>query len=101
MPEVNNGHEIEELFGADSPLSTVLAGYFPRQEQLEMARAVSSALQMRERLVVEAGPGKSTAGDAGAVILVDSSRTALATPRPGTDALGRPALSRISTSITH
>ncbi|SVD46275.1 uncharacterized protein METZ01_LOCUS399129, partial [marine metagenome] len=54
---VNNGHEIEELFGAASPLSTVLAGYLPRQEQLEMARAVSSALQTRERLVVEAGTG--------------------------------------------
>ena len=52
---MNNGHEIEELFGSASPLSTVLAGYFPRQEQLEMARAVSSALQTRERLVVEAG----------------------------------------------
>ena len=54
---MNNGHEIEELFGAASPLSTVLAGYLPRQEQLEMARAVSSALQTRERLVVEAGTG--------------------------------------------
>ncbi len=54
---MNNGHQIEQLFGAASPLNTVLAGYLPRQEQLEMARAVSDALQTGERLVVEAGTG--------------------------------------------
>ena len=54
---MNNGHQIEQLFGAGSPLSTALAGYSPRPEQLEMARAVSDTLQRGERLVVEAGTG--------------------------------------------
>ena len=57
LPVVTNGHEIEQFFGSASPLTTVLAGYSPRQEQLEMAQAVSDTLLTGGRLVVEAGTG--------------------------------------------
>ncbi|MEE8236216.1 MAG: ATP-dependent DNA helicase, partial [Gammaproteobacteria bacterium] len=57
LAAVDNGHQIEQFFGSASPLSTVLAGYSPRREQLEMAQAVSDTLLTGERLVVEAGTG--------------------------------------------
>ncbi len=57
LAAVDNGHQIEQFFGSASPLSTVLAGYSPRREQLEMAQAVSETLLTGERLVVEAGTG--------------------------------------------
>ena len=57
LPVVTNEHQIEQFFGSASPLTNVLAGYSPRQEQLEMAQAVSDTLRTGGRLVIEAGTG--------------------------------------------
>lgn len=51
------GSSLRDLLGADSPLATVLPGFAPRPEQLEMADAVATAIRCREHLVVEAGTG--------------------------------------------
>jgi ATP-dependent DNA helicase DinG len=47
----------EPMFMAGGPLSKVLQGWEPRQQQLEMAEAVSDALDNRGQLLVEAGTG--------------------------------------------
>ena len=49
--------DLEDLFGADGPLASALPGYRVRDGQLAMAREVSSAMQTRSTLVVEAGTG--------------------------------------------
>ncbi len=44
-------------FGPDGPLQQTLEHYSIRNEQLQMASAVASALESRETLIVEAGTG--------------------------------------------
>jgi len=46
-----------ELLGPDGPLSRALPGYEPRPSQLEMARAVETALRTDQVLICEAGTG--------------------------------------------
>ncbi len=45
------------FFGPDGTLSRYFAGYEPRQEQAEMAQAVTAALNDGDTLMVEAGTG--------------------------------------------
>jgi len=45
------------LLGADGPFSTELAGFAPREAQVQMAEAVEQALENGDSLVVEAGTG--------------------------------------------
>jgi ATP-dependent DNA helicase DinG len=48
---------IESAFADDGPLSAAVPGYRLRQQQVEMAQAIASAIAGNERLVVEAGTG--------------------------------------------
>ncbi len=58
VPRVVSPDEIEAIFSADGPLSTLLPGYAPRRAQIDMALSVASCLgTARGRLVVEAGTG--------------------------------------------
>jgi ATP-dependent DNA helicase DinG len=45
------------VFAADGPLAAQVAGYHPRAQQVEMARAILKAVQSGEMLAVEAGTG--------------------------------------------
>ncbi len=47
----------EAMFATDGPLSKVLQDWEPRQQQVEMAQTVSSVLNERGKLLVEAGTG--------------------------------------------
>ena len=47
----------DDVFAADGPLSALLPGYAPRDEQRAMAAAVERAVMRREALVCEAGTG--------------------------------------------
>jgi ATP-dependent DNA helicase DinG len=49
--------DIEDIFGADGPLSQALPGYRPRASQQRMAEHVAATLAGRGRLLVEAGTG--------------------------------------------
>ena len=49
--------DMDEIFSADGPFNNVLPHYRPRPQQLEMTRAIFSALERRARLVAEAGTG--------------------------------------------
>lgn len=44
-------------FDLDGPLARLAPGYKPREQQLQMSRAVARALSRRQALVVEAGTG--------------------------------------------
>ena len=48
---------LDDLFGPDGPLARAVAGYRPRQAQLELAQAVQAALEEGGLLVAEAGTG--------------------------------------------
>lgn len=48
---------VEEIFGEGGSLEKSLPGYESRPEQVEMARAVTAAIEAGEHLVVEAGTG--------------------------------------------
>lgn len=48
---------LRELFSADGALARALPGYRPRAAQLRMAEAVAETLDLRGRLVIEAGTG--------------------------------------------
>ena len=48
---------LSRIFGPSGPLADALEGFRPRREQLEMAEAVSDAIEARTSLVVEAGTG--------------------------------------------
>ncbi len=50
-------YDIDHYFGPESPLADSLQGFKPREGQLDMARAVSEALESGHDLVVEAGTG--------------------------------------------
>jgi ATP-dependent DNA helicase DinG len=49
--------DLEEIFGADGPLSQALPGFTPRASQQRMALQVADTLARRGRLMVEAGTG--------------------------------------------
>ena len=49
--------DVENILGADGRIARRLSSYETREEQLEMARAVQSALRENTPLVVEAGTG--------------------------------------------
>jgi ATP-dependent DNA helicase DinG len=46
-----------EVFAADGPLAAAIPGFAVRDEQLEMAERVATALETAEHLVIEAGTG--------------------------------------------
>ena len=48
---------VEEIFGGGGSLEKSLSGFESRPEQLEMAKAVSRAIENEEHLIVEAGTG--------------------------------------------
>ncbi len=48
---------VEELFGTGGKLAAALPGFEPRDEQLDLARAVAEALDQEEHLLAEAGTG--------------------------------------------
>jgi ATP-dependent DNA helicase DinG len=49
---------VERVLGADGPVARAMGdGYEARQQQLEMARAVSETMESRSHLLVEAGTG--------------------------------------------
>ncbi len=49
--------DLERVFAADGPLARAVPGYRPRAQQLEMARAIETAIENRSVLVAEAGTG--------------------------------------------
>ena len=49
--------DIDDILGPDGPLAGSLPGFRPRRAQLQMARAVTDALEQRTALFVEAGTG--------------------------------------------
>jgi DNA polymerase-3 subunit epsilon/ATP-dependent DNA helicase DinG len=53
----NIGEAVEQIFGAGGSLEKTLTGFESRPEQVEMAKAVSDAIENGEHLVVEAGTG--------------------------------------------
>lgn len=48
---------ISKTFSADGALGKAIPGFQPRQAQLDMAEAVSQAIEKKSQLVVEAGTG--------------------------------------------
>ncbi len=48
---------ISKTFSADGALGKAIPGFQPRQAQLDMAEAVSQAIEQQSQLVVEAGTG--------------------------------------------
>ena len=51
------GEDLDALLAEQGPLAQTLRDYEPREEQAAMLRAVASALENDERLMVEAGTG--------------------------------------------
>ena len=49
--------DLARIFASDGPLAKQIEGYVPRVGQVEMAEAVSNAIENHEHLVVEAGTG--------------------------------------------
>jgi ATP-dependent DNA helicase DinG len=49
--------DIDDILGPDGPLAGSLPGFRPRRAQLQMASAVTDALEHRTALLVEAGTG--------------------------------------------
>ncbi len=48
---------LNKVFAADGPLAETIAGYKPRQQQLEMALAIEEAIANNQQLIAEAGTG--------------------------------------------
>ena len=48
---------ISKIFSAEGALGKVIKGFQPRKAQLQMAEAVSTAIQSSEQVVIEAGTG--------------------------------------------
>lgn len=49
--------ELEALFGSDGLLAKTIPGYRPRAAQVEMAEAISRAIEEKKHLIAEAGTG--------------------------------------------
>ncbi|HWT71341.1 MAG TPA: ATP-dependent DNA helicase, partial [Oxalicibacterium sp.] len=56
-PPVRHDTEIEQLFGAGSPLGQAVGGFRPRPSQTEMAKAIANAIGNQQTLIAEAGTG--------------------------------------------
>ncbi|MBN2216583.1 MAG: helicase [Pirellulales bacterium] len=69
---------VDDILGPSGRIAARLAGYEPRGEQLEMARAVDDAMRQGHHLVVEAGTGvgKSFAYLVPAILLTAGEKTA-------------------------
>ncbi len=52
-----NHEDINQFFSENGPLSEAIDGYQPREEQIEMADAIATAIDDHETLIVEAGTG--------------------------------------------
>jgi len=50
-------YSVADLLGAEGPIAAYLRGFAPRDEQLHLAEAVSSALTQQSTLIGEAGTG--------------------------------------------
>lgn len=48
---------ISKIFSAEGALGKVIQGFQPRQAQLEMAQAISTAIEANQQVVIEAGTG--------------------------------------------
>ena len=49
--------ELESFFSRNGALSKVIAGYQPRAAQIEMAEAISNAIELKRHFIAEAGTG--------------------------------------------
>lgn len=49
--------DVERIFASDGPLAREIEGYLPRAAQVEMAEAVSEAIEGHEHFIAEAGTG--------------------------------------------
>jgi ATP-dependent DNA helicase DinG len=49
--------DLEYIFGASGPLAQSLPNFHPRQQQVELATAIETAIRDRSQLVAEAGTG--------------------------------------------
>ncbi|MCX8017678.1 MAG: ATP-dependent DNA helicase [Rhodocyclaceae bacterium] len=49
--------DLDHIFAADGPLAKAIAGFRLRSQQIEMARAVLSAIESNQVLIAEAGTG--------------------------------------------
>ena len=49
--------DLDDIFSAEGPLAAAASGFRPRAAQLEMARAIESAIRDRTTLIAEAGTG--------------------------------------------
>ncbi|MCF7988307.1 MAG: ATP-dependent DNA helicase [Methylovulum sp.] len=49
--------ELESFFSRKGALSKVIAGYQPRAAQIEMAEAISNAIELKRHFIAEAGTG--------------------------------------------
>ncbi len=54
MTEVSSS---EEAFAAGGPIAECIEGYAPRDSQIELAKAIETALDQKGVLVAEAGTG--------------------------------------------
>ena len=54
---VRHDTEIDQLFGAGSPLGQAVGGFRPRPSQTEMAKAIANAIGNQQTLIAEAGTG--------------------------------------------
>lgn len=57
MDQVGEIPTLDEVFGKDGKLSSILAGYEPRPAQYQMAQDIQQIMQNNEFLVAEAGTG--------------------------------------------
>jgi len=57
MKEISSPFNMEEVFAPGGAIGRLVAGYEPRQQQVEMASVVQRALSSKRHLVAEAGTG--------------------------------------------
>ena len=57
MSHKNSSTQLTQVFSSGGALSNAIAGYNPRQQQLEMAIAIENAIVNNTQLVAEAGTG--------------------------------------------
>lgn len=71
--------QIIQVFSADGVLSQTIQGFQPRNEQLEMASAVETAIKNKETLVIEAGTGTGKTFAYLAPVLLAKKKTIIST----------------------
>lgn len=52
-----NSSELDQLFASDGPIASHVEGYVVREQQVELAQAVSDCMQSNGQLIAEAGTG--------------------------------------------